>query len=288
MDSIEKHCEMAYRSAKLVQHPFPYFVIDDFLPAETFAQLVKSGFSAQAQLKRQFETSLEAGKTVHSNEGMNATANIPIKLLGGEFGSKLIGDLFGINDVSSMFDRPNFGGYYPFHQMSSGGLLGSHVDHSFSTDQEVHVGNCIFYAHSRWQDDWGGETVLFDSFGFKDVARVVPKPNRLLVFMHSSHSFHGVDVVKCPPLEKRMTYYMDYYASKENARLAYDKYQVPPNSSALKSWVHGTTFVPFRPLGNFKNLNILILKQFKTEAIYVLVYCKYLFGCLLAKIGFAR
>ena len=287
MDSIQKYCEKAYRSAKLVQYPFPYLVIDDFLPAETFALLANSLLSAQAQLKRQFETSLEAGKSVHSNDGMNAVANIPIKLLGGEFGSKMIGDLFGIIGVSSMFDRPNFGGYYPFHQMSSGGLLGSHVDHSFSTDREVHVGNCLFYANPHWQDDWGGETILFDRFGFREEARVQPKPNRLLVFLHSSLSLHGVDVVKCPPSVKRMTYYMDYYASKENARLAYSNYQADANSRGIRSWAHGTTFVPFRPLGKFKVPYILNVKRCKTEVIYVYVYTKYLLGKFLSKVGFA-
>lgn len=285
MDSIREHCEKAYRTAMLVRHPFPYCVIDDFLPAETFDALVNSGLSEQAQLKRQFETSLEAGKSVHGNEGMNAVANIPVKLLGGEFGSKLIGKLFGIDGVSSMFDRPNFGGYYPFHQMTAGGWLGSHIDHSFSTDQQIHVANCIYYASPRWMEEWGGETILFDRLGLREVARVSPKPNRLLVFMHSSVAFHGVDLVKCPQSERRMSYYMDYYATKKNARAAYAQNHADVNSKGMRTWTHGTIFVPFHPLGKFRFPDLSSVNRVRAEAVYLFHYVKYLFARLLSKLG---
>lgn len=276
MDSIIDHCKKACQSAKLIPHPFPHYVIDDFLPAEIFAELVNSGLSEHALLKRRFETSLEAGKSVHGNEEMNAAANMPIKLLGGPFGSALISELFGIDGVSSMFDRPNFGGYYPFHQMNTGGLLGSHVDHSYSIDGQVHVANCIFYANSNWADEWGGETVLFDDIGANELARVSPKPNRLLVFMHSSKSFHGVDVVKCPGSEKRMTYYMDYYTTKGNAQKAYERIQAGSASNKLRSWRHGTIFLPFHPLGKLQFPDLTSVDRIKKEAGYVFHYLKYL------------
>jgi hypothetical protein len=263
MDSILEHCDKASQSAQLVRHPFPHFVIDDFLPAETFAELVKSGLSEHALLKRQFKTSLEAGKSVHGNEGMNAVANIPVKLLGGEFGSKMISKLFGIKNVSSMFDRPNFGGYYPFHQMNTGGLLGSHVDHSFSKDRQVHVANCIFYVSPRWMKEWGGETILFNRLGLREVGRVSPKPNRLLVFLHSSLAFHGVDVVKCPKSEKRMSYYMDYYATKESATATYASYRTGSASSWMRTWKHGTIFVPLHHLGKFRAPDFSSFKSVK-------------------------
>lgn len=285
MESMVDHCRRAYRLAGLVRRPFPHYVIDDFLPADTFAELVNSGLTGQALLKRKFETSLETGKSVHGNEEMNAAANIPIKLLGGQFGSTLISEAFGIDGVSSMFDRPNFGGYYPFHQMSSGGLLGAHVDHSYSVDGQVHVANCIFYANPYWPEEWGGETILFDRTGMHEVTRINPKPNRLIIFMHSSISFHGVDVVKCPETEKRMTYYMDYYATKENVRKAYAQYRTKPDSNGMRSWTHGTIFLPFHPLGRFRFPNWFRVKNVKQEAGYVFHYFKYIFRRLLSKFG---
>lgn len=52
MNSLIAHCESAYRSAELVKNPFPHYVVDNFLPPETFAELVNSGLAQQALLKR--------------------------------------------------------------------------------------------------------------------------------------------------------------------------------------------------------------------------------------------
>lgn len=283
MNSLEAHCERAYRAATLVRNPFPHYVIDNFLPPEVFAKLVDSGVAGQALVKRQFETSLEAGKSVHGNEGMNDAANIPIKLLGGPFGKRLISDLFGINQVSSMFERPNFGGYYPFHKMTDGGLLGSHVDHSLSTDRQVHVANCLFYASPEWPEGWGGETILFDRSGLHEVARVQPKPNRLLVFLHSSSSFHGVDVVNCPASKMRMSYYMDYYARTENAAKAYALDKNTPSTGRMRTWSHGTIFVPLHPLGKFQLPDLSSMKRVKREVIYVLHFARFLLRKIFSK-----
>lgn len=125
--------------------------------------------------------------------------------------------------------------------------------------------------------------MLFDRFGLREAARVCPKPNRLLVFMHSSVAFHGVDVVTCPASEKRMSYHMDYYASKENSSIAYARYQNNPTSRGLRSWTHGTIFVLFRPLGEFRFPDLSTIKRVRGEVGYVLHCIKYLLGRLLSK-----
>jgi len=276
MDTILKHCENACQSASLVSKPFPHYIIDNFLPAETFSNLVESGLAEKALLKRRFETSLEFGKTVHGNDEMNEISNIPIKILGGDFGSKLISRLFSIQDVTSMFDRPNFGGYYPFHQMSIGGWLGSHVDHSFSSDGQTHIANCIFYANPIWQDEWGGDTILFDKTGIHEIKRVQPKPNRLLVFLHSSTAFHGVETLKCPSNTKRMSYYMDYYTNNDNAKRAYKHEANESDHGVMHSWKHGTVFLPFCPLGKIRLPRRINIKQIKKEVTYLAHYLAYL------------
>lgn len=286
-DLMLDHCERAYRSANLIQKPFPHYVIDDFLPDDIFSELVNVGLAEKALIKRQFETSLESGKSVHGNEGMNSASNIPIQLLGGKFGSKLISDLFGVDGVSSMFDRPNFGGYYPFHQMSEGGFLGAHVDHSSSTDGQIHIANCIFYASPNWPELWGGDTILFDRSGLREVARVHPKPNRLLVFLHSSLAFHGVDTLHCPTNAKRMTYYMDYYATSENANKAYARYNAVSRFNRFRTWNHGTIFIPFHPLGTFRLPGFSSIKHMKGELAYAFHYAKYILARLFTRFGFA-
>jgi Rps23 Pro-64 3,4-dihydroxylase Tpa1-like proline 4-hydroxylase len=75
--------------------------------------------------------------------------------------------------------------------MKTGGLLGAHVDHSHSANDNklLHVANAIFYVSQKWDEAWGGETLLFNSTGFKIIKKISPKPNRLILFIHSSTSF---------------------------------------------------------------------------------------------------
>src|SRR5258708_39850337 len=40
----------------------------------------------------------------------------------------------------------------------------------------------IFYPHSAWHPNWGGETLFFNKDQTDVVAAVYPRPNRLLVF----------------------------------------------------------------------------------------------------------
>jgi len=287
MDEVDKlieHCQKACRSAKLIHKPFPHFVIDNFLPPETFIELSNIQFAEQVTIKKKFESSVETGKTVFSNEGMEHVANIPIKLLGGPFGSKLISDLFRTSGISSMFDRPNFGGYYPFHQMKTGGWLGPHVDHSFSTDGQIHIANCIYYANNEWQEEWGGHTILYDKNGLHEVARVDVKPNRLLLFMHSSFTFHGVALVKCPSKVKRHTYYMDYYADKEDSEIAYTYFKEKYNSKFLQTWRHGTIFIPLSYARKSKFRKTLKIENLKKELKYIIFYVIYLGKKMLTKV----
>ena len=71
-----------------------------------------------------------------------------------------------------MKDFEEYGGYYPFHKMTSGGILGSHVDHSHSSNEKyTHFANIIYYSSEIWEPEWGGSTLLFDKFGFNQVKK---------------------------------------------------------------------------------------------------------------------
>ena len=137
--------------------------------------------------------------------------------------------------------------------MADKGLLGSHVDHSHSNDNKLHVANAIYYVSPEWDLEWGGETILFSKNVLKPLKYITPKPNRLVLFIHSSSSFHGVNLINCPASIKRNTYYMDYYL--DNAIMGKDPI---PKFDKLIYFNHHTTFIPFSPLGlssfRFKNI----------------------------------
>jgi hypothetical protein len=128
--------------------------------------------------------------------------------------------------------------YKYYHQMFDGGKLGSHVDHSklydrrgkIVDDDMVHFANAIFYVDIEM--NYSGATEFFGPFGLgESKKRIKPLNNRLLLFQHTSSSFHGVDTYKSPNKKPRTTIYMDYYTHKKN---------LDPS----KYWTHRTTFVP--------------------------------------------
>jgi len=41
---------------------------------------------------------------------------------------------------------------------------------------------CIYYPHERWEPNWGGETVFFNTEKTDIVASVYPMPNRMVMF----------------------------------------------------------------------------------------------------------
>ena len=147
--------------------------------------------------------------------------------------------------------------------MKSGGLLGIHVDHSYSKSELLHMANSIFYVSPYWEDSWGGETVLCNSSGSRIVKKIIPKPNRLILFVHSSSSFHGVNKINCPTDVNRTTYYMDYYINPSDIPLLNDNIRNSGLKKGLKFTHHTTTFIPFFPLG---------IKSFKLDSIKTIMF----------------
>ena len=79
---------------------------------------------------------------------------------------------------------------YPFG--SEGGL---HLDSNISSHATV-----IYYPHTQWHPNFGGETVFFNAEGTDIIASVYPRPNRLVVFPGIiPHVARGVTRV-CPEL----------------------------------------------------------------------------------------
>lgn len=143
--------------------------------------------------------------------------------------------------------------------MTDGGYLGSHVDHSNIGKNDVHMLNCIFYISEKWDASWGGHTVFFNKFGFKEKSKIIYKPNRLVIFLHSSQPFHGVTKLKGNSLE-RSTIYMDYNTHKDNLKYLNVQSLKYGSKFVANYWRHQTTFIP------------TTLKSFR----YFYIYSKYI------------
>mgnify|MGYP001198870194 FL=1 len=240
--------------------PFPHAVIDDFLPKEIFEKIVSALNNSEdfKDVKKRFSSNVELNKKVYGDNDLNEILKLPVNILGGVNFKKLFENYLDGQKMVSMCDWPEYGGAYPFHQMTNNGMLGSHVDHSHSQSGDLHVANSIYYVSPKWNSNWGGETILFSKAGLKIEKKIEPKPNRVILFIHSSSSFHGVNKITSPNGTKRSTYYMDYYINDKD--LPHMKKTLGSKGcKKLNYSCHTTSFVPFFPLG---------LKSFKFESLF--------------------
>ena len=111
---------------------------------------------------------------------------------------------------------------------------------------------------------------------FKEwVLNIDPLPNRLIVFIHTSNSFHGVNSYN-PKSKKthRKTFYHDYYIENINQEQFLYKLNIK-REKKLKLFKHGTTFIPFLPngikrLSITKIISLTNLKYLSSYFIYLL------------------
>ncbi len=85
--------------------------------------------------------------------------------------------------------------------------------------------------------------MLFDKWELKEKARAECVPNRLLIFLHTSQSFHGVSRLAGNTCG-RSTVYMDYYAEPGDLHLLNKQSRRCNSGFECKFWRHGTSFVP--------------------------------------------
>ena len=288
MNSIIQHITKKLSNYKneWIFEPFPHIVVDDFFPQEVFDKISDTISSNEKNFKDVqsiYNTPLEFGKKTYNDTDLNKNLKIPIEIMGSEIFKKMINSFFEKVNIISLTDIENYGGYSPFHVMHNKGFLGSHVDHSRSIHGDFHIANSIFYASPNWLKNDGGETILFNHNGLVIKKLIKPKPNRLIIFLHSAETFHGVNTISNSSNNKRYTYYMDYYIKKDD--LKNTKLKININEYKPKYSDHDTTFIPLFPLGlkSFKLKSILNLKLIFQ---YFFAYFKYLFNKRFKKINF--
>ena len=172
--------------------PFPYLIIDNFLSEEDFNRITVELDNTKNIVQRVFKTSLE-NKIIFKDNLMKKNVRELVDEMGSSKIKKVISQIIGSKNILSMKDVDSYGGYSPYHITENNGFLGSHVDHSSIKGGKFrHIANTIFYASKSWQRDWGGHTILFSRNGLSQKVKIDPLPNRLIFFIHSANSFHGV------------------------------------------------------------------------------------------------
>lgn len=257
-----------------VLDPFPHAVIDNYLKQEDFNKLLEELDKYDNNILSEFSTALE-NKQIFNNDNLNENAKKLIDHLGSYKIKDIISSFVGNLRILSLAETENFSGYSTFHVTKYNGILGSHVDHSdIQNGEYIHIANAIFYASANWEKDWGGETIFYSRNGFYPKISIEPLPNRLIIFIHTSNSFHGVSSYR-PKDNKvhRKTFYHDYYIKNIDQLKFLQKVNFE-RQKKLKIFKHGTTFIPFFPNG-IKNLSIkkiISLTNFKYLSSYFLYF----------------
>ena len=255
-------------------HPFPHLIIDNYLCNSDFLKLrteLENIYSSRDP-SRNFCTSLE-DKQLYALKSLGRESEKLVSLMGSSKLKNLISHFFDFSiPIISLGDTDNFSGYSPYHVTKSGGHLGSHIDHSYVDNDLIHIANTIFYASSDWKIGWGGETVFYSSFGSNKCEFVEPLPNRLVLFIHTSESFHGVDPYRGPDYVNREIFYHDYYIQRASLANFAKAYHQKIGKKALM-FPHGTVFFP-------KSLIKILLPPFsfskiKGQLVYFLGYLIY-------------
>jgi len=266
-DIVKKHTTIEWR-----MEPFPHAIIDNFFPQDIFDKISDVTTEEVTDIKRENTTSLELNKSEFGLEGSSQSFRIPVNLMGKEGGTTFFSDVISAEKIITLASYDDFYGYYPYHQSTRNGLLGAHVDHS-SLDKNFHFANSIFYSHKVWEKEWKGETILFGRNGMVPKVYIEPKPNRMIFFIHSNQSFHGVNTIKCPEGTTRNTYYMDYYLAQRDIPELRENIKNMGYSRSLNWTYHPTTFIPFFPLG----MGSFTTKGLKESIKYLKSYVAYLF-----------
>jgi len=229
-------------------NPFPYAVIDNYLDKNIFRELINELDSIKPELQKNFSSALEE-KSIYKNLSLKKNSNNLVNKVGSKEIKDIISSFSGGLPILSLGETNNFSGYSTFHLTKSRGMLGSHVDHSdIQNGRYLHIANTIFYASSKWERGWGGETILYSNNGLIPKVIIEPFPNRLIIFIHSANSFHGVKSYNPIDNTYRKTFYHDYYIDKNDK----DKFIESINKNRNKKLIfskHGTTFIPFFPNG---------------------------------------
>lgn len=259
-------------------YPFPFAVIDNFLPKNKYTDLIIELDNTNSLIQEKFDTHLE-NKTIFKDTFLKENVKEIIYKMGSEDIKSLISNKINSKSIFSMKDVDQYAGYSPYHVTENYGCLGSHIDHSYVKKGEFqHIANTIFFASSNWEKEWGGQTILFSNNGFFQKVKIEPIPNRLIIFIHTANSFHGVSTYYSKSNIPRRTFYHDYYVRKNEIKkvmLFINK----KRKNNLKHSFHETTFIPFFPFGinQIHPKKILKLRNFK----YLRTYIRYLLNLLL-------
>ena len=216
IDEYRNHIIQQIKNASTTVHPFPYLVVDDFLPIELTNLLLNeyqdsNSFSSSAETlaydnPNRFADNIENGGGRSKKSSNNFLFQI--------FNNKAIP-----STLIKRFDVDSFSELYFRGQVTRDTekySLGVH------TDITRKLFTLIVYLNQKTAKNMKGTSIFASPYGlesdgflnyppdfFTHEAEITPLFNRALIFQRSSKSFHGV--LKADEVSERFTLQLNYF-----------------------------------------------------------------------------
>jgi len=165
--------------------PFPHWLVDDFLPADTCYSLAAAMQSCRSEWTSR-PSDYEPGKF-----------EVPIDPRQREM-------VAGMAAAWAADNLPTVGIDQLWHgagaqAMVAGARLDPHLDHTHAPDGRPIAYKAVIFVHTTWNTDWGGELELWwiaDAnpipVALYPARRYSPRPGRMVVMANCQSSAHGV------------------------------------------------------------------------------------------------
>lgn len=186
--------------------PFPYISITDVLYEDAYTNLVQTAPDISL-FERQYGKDRYYGQRPHNKYFLLYSTKTPLADVWKEFIAELNSERY-LKFVETIFniERSDYNLELSWHYMMKDSSISPHCD------GERKVGSQLFYLNTpdTWNEEWGGQTLALDDMGERDY-RSNPEisdftstyksksvGNNSFIFTRTNHSWHAVDVLRCP------------------------------------------------------------------------------------------
>ena len=203
------------KDLKVETNPFDHIILNDFIEKNYYSKLLEILPKKPTDEWWKYENPIEFKYALDNFEVMDpAVKNIFYALSHPTIIDKLK-IIFNIPNLE--YDPHCHGGGLHIH--SRYGRLNMHLDYEKHpiTNKQRRL-NIILYLNDDWQQEWKGDTQLWNKDMTECVVQSYPKTNTALVFVTTEQSWHGVpEIIQCPENMFRRTLAFYYVSELENS-----------------------------------------------------------------------
>jgi len=229
LDALAEERREAFATAE----PYPFTVIDDFLPAEDAEQTLA-----------EFEATESGWNHYHHyNEKKLALTDIcqmgthTQRVFAALQHQRFVEFLERLTGIDSLMADPDLDGA-GLHQIVRGGFLNVHADfqsHTVNSAWSRQI-NLLIYFNRDWKPEWQGNLELWATDVSRCVESVEPVFNRAVIFNTRGNAYHGhPHQLACPEGVTRKSLALYYFRDEhERQTLTSTHYRATPDDPAYK------------------------------------------------------